>query len=251
MPYAFVGRGELFSPHVGARLVTGPQASIVATHTQPYAPGSRIVGGRVVARPAVGGPPPAMLNLGSTAVAHGSFADRGAILARAYARPSTAMAQGVRPRSVPDVPSHFGGRLGQGFAGTAVVNAPGYGRAVSPQVSRPYFGANPVGPSYHVPTGAVSQAPRFSGPPTYRAPAASFRSPSVSAAGVPFSAGVSRPSGGYSGGGVSRPSGGYSGGGVSRPSGGYSGGFSGFRGGGGGSSFHGSSGGSRGGGGRR
>ena len=268
MPYAFVGTHELFSPHVGGRLVTGPQAGVVAAHTQPYSPASSTVGGRIVARPTVGGPPPTMLNLAPSAVAHGSLANPGAMLARAYSRPSTAVAQGARPPNLPntrndvvaraqgagspgrfagsvtlgrapvvnysppgssfrprsgeagEVP-HFGGRLGGGFAGTAVANAPGYGRAVSPAVSRPYFGTPAVAPTYRAPGGMVSQAPRFSGAPSYRAPS------------------VSRPSGGYSGG-FSRPSGGYSG----------SQGGGGFRGG-GGSSFHGSSGGSRGGGGRR
>ena len=248
MPYAFVGTGELFSPHVGGRLVSGPQAGVVAAHTQPYAPASPGVGGRIVARPTVGGPPPTMLNLAPSAVAPGSIDNRGTMLARAYARPSTAVAQGARPPRLTNgrndmaarvqgasspgrfagsvtlgrspvvnyspPGSHFGGRLGGGFAGTAVANAPGYGRGVSPAVSRPYFGTAAVAPSYRAQGGPVAQAPRFSGMSSYRAPTSSF----------------SRPSGGSSGG--------FSRGGGS------------FRGG-GGSSFHGSSGGSRGGGGRR
>ena len=57
-PYAFVGTGELFAPRVGARVVVGAQVGAIASHTRPYVPASASVGGRVAARPVVGGPSP-------------------------------------------------------------------------------------------------------------------------------------------------------------------------------------------------
>jgi hypothetical protein len=165
-PYTFVGTGELFAPRVGARVVAGAQVGVVASHTQPYVPGSA-GGGRVAARPAVGGPSPAMLHLPADAVSHVASDNRGMMQARAFARPSTAVAlgarapQGVAVRAAPGAfsrggapvtayrsqalaseSSHFGGRrLGGGFAGSAAASGPM--RSGYPSYGggpRPYFG---------------------------------------------------------------------------------------------------------------
>jgi hypothetical protein len=255
-PYAFVGTGELFSPVVGTRVVTGAQVGVIGGHTQPYSPGG--ASGRVAATPTVGGPPPSLLRIPSSAIAHGAVADRGVAQARAFARPATAATIGghlpraVAPRAAAasfsrsgglaagtatsggrlpaygsPAPSHFGGRLGAGFSGSGVVNAPGYGRPFSSGGARPYFGApsafgRPAAPA------APSAGYRGSfGAPAYRAGAPG--APAAHAA-MP-STGGGHVGGGYSGGAFQ--GGGFSGGGF-RGGGFTSGGF--HAGGGGGTS---------------
>jgi hypothetical protein len=244
-PYAYVGSGELFSPGVGTRVITGPQAGVIEGHTQPYSPGSSTLAGRVVATPSVGGPPPQVLHIPASLVAHGSVADRGVATARAFSRPSTAVRYGARrpqavtprtaaasfgrpgalganPPSYAPQPSHFGGRLGAGFSGGGVANAPGYGRPYYPgTTTRPYYSSAPgVVPRYSAPSAGL---------PRYSAPAAGYHGAPAASGGTHYAppAGGGHSSGGYSGGG--------------------------FRGGGWGGGFHGGGGGggSHGGGGRR
>jgi hypothetical protein len=241
-PYAYVGTGELFSPGVGTRVISGPQAGVIEGHTQPYSPGSANLSGRVLATPTVGGPPPQILHIPASLVAHGAVADRGVATARAFSRPSTAVRYGahtpqaVTPRTAaasvgrpgvpgasppayPPQPSHFGGRFGAGFSGGGVPNAPGYGRPYYPgTTTRPYYSTPPAGmPRYSAPSTSL---------PRYSAPAPSFRGAPASPGGThsapPAATGGYHPSGGYSGGGF-------------RGGGGWGGGFHGGGGGGGGS----------------
>jgi hypothetical protein len=148
-PYAFVGTANLFGPSLGPHLVGGAQAGTVGAHTTPYVPSGSASSGRVVAHPTVGGPPPSSMQIADSAVVHASQADaRGLAQARAYARPSTAMALGGRApvgyasggsaaRTAYASPSHFGGRLlGGGFSGSATSARP---------MATPYYGARGTG----------------------------------------------------------------------------------------------------------
>ncbi len=142
MPYSFCASGELFAPHVGASIVTGPQVGAIGANTRPWT-GSSGASGRVAAMPAVGGPPPSVLHIPVSSVVGAVGSNRGVTQARAFARPSTAVPLGgssVRYASRSVTPayaasSHFGGRLGAGFTGSAAASAPRY---ASP---RPYYGS--------------------------------------------------------------------------------------------------------------
>ncbi|HLK38151.1 MAG TPA: DUF6600 domain-containing protein, partial [Polyangiaceae bacterium] len=197
-PYGFVATGNLFAPGVGSRLVVGAQVGVIGAHTRPWVPASPSVGGRVVARPGVGGPPPSALNLSTSAVVRAPVSDRGLMQARSFARPGTAVALGAHPvqgqvaraaapssfaaaRSVRTLgasegasQSHFGGRLlGRGFSGSASVatpmRAPEYARAAPAE--RPYFGAPRTSsapsygtsPAFH---GSYTASPAFHGAPS-------------------------------------------------------------------------------------
>ncbi len=237
VPYAFVGSHNLFVPSLGSHLVVGPEAAVIGARTRPW----------VVARPGVGqslhmGPPPSTLNIASTAVVRSS-GNPGLAEARAFARPSTARALGASaprafgPREVtagwsargvvstqPAYPSvyssHFGGRLGAGFRGSATSAPP----TRSIEGTRPYYGSMRGGPSYGPGSGYRS----IGGGPSY---GGGYRGP------------VGGSMGGYRG-----PVGGsMGGGGYARPSAAPAPAAGGFRSGGGfsggGSVFHGSGGG--------
>jgi len=251
-PYAFVGRGELFHPNVGARVIAGPQVASVAAHTRAYVAPS--VGGRVAAHPGVGGPPPSELHIAPDAVARASFDNRGLAQARAFSRPSTAVALGARApagtsfaaRSVTantrrDVPqgwsqsrtlgsgapvyrpyastSHFGGRLGGGFSGNAATAPPMRAPTYSGGSARPYFGS---APRYSEPSTSFRGAPQAT---FHAAPSFSGGRSAPAFGGVrsapSFSGGASR---GFSGGSAHSFSGGGFHGGGGGGGGGHSGG---------------------------
>lgn len=181
-PYAFVGTRDLFAPAIGARLVAGPQVRAIAANTRPWVPASPRVGagGRALL-----GPPPTALNINASAVVHTGAGDRGLAQARAFAAPNASLTLGGRgPQAVPRAaasmtawssrpgavgaapvaasPSHFGGRLGGGFRGSAASapppvyssNAPAY----SSSAGRPYFGT--PRPAYQTPSAGYSPAAR-------------------------------------------------------------------------------------------
>jgi hypothetical protein len=231
-PYAFVGTGELFHPQVGSRVIAGPQVAGIAAHTQPYVSPSA---GRVAAHPSVGGPSPGDLRIAPGSVARASVNDRGLAQARAFSRPNSAVSLGARApagstlaaRTAPgswstsrtlgrasypayaSAPSHFGGRMGGGFAGSAAaappMRAPSY--TVGGNGARAYYGP----------------APRYSSPSTAYRGSATFRSaPAFSGArsSPSFSGGASRSFSGSSGG----FHGGGSGGGFHGGGGGHGGG---------------------------
>jgi hypothetical protein len=231
-PYAFVGTGELFAQRVGASVVVGAQVGAIASHTRPYVPASASVGGRVAARPVVGGPSPSSLHIAPDSVTRATADNRGLTQARAFSRPSTAMAlgarapEGVGARAAPAafsrgaaVPayrsssalaeSHFGGRrLGGGFSGSAAASAPMRSYPSYSSGARPYFGSAPASQSLRSSASAYR---------SYSAPSSVRSSPSGGAfRSAPSAAsfhGGGAPSGGFHGGG------GYHGGG-----GGHSGG---------------------------
>ncbi len=177
-PYAFVGTRDLFAPAVGGRILAGPQVGVVASHTQPFIPATSGVGGRVTATPSVGGPSLDSLHINPASVARPSVADaRGLAQARAFSQPRTAMALGARAPAGSSgpvrggstawsrgvaysggvaAPSHFGGRLGVGFRGSAAsaapMRAPVYGRGASP-----YYG------SYSSPRSFSRSSPAYGG----------------------------------------------------------------------------------------
>ena len=204
-PYNFVETRALFASNLVGQTVAGPQVAFVAAHTHPW-----------TGRGLVGGPPPASLGIGQSAVVHSAPGDRGLLQARAWARPPSAMPLGARTQSaaayrgvtrspvagpLPSAQSgrelsHFGGRLGAGFSGG--LPAPGFPRSLP--------GAPP-------PSAGFGAAPRWgSGAPAGRrfggmtsAPPARFHW----GGGHAWSGGH----GGFSGG---RPSGGGRGGGGHR-----------------------------------
>jgi hypothetical protein len=99
--WGYCAHGDLFAPNVGARVVAGPQAAAIEAHTSVYG-GAGAAGGRVAASPGVGGgamhgPPPASLGIPAQNVAHIPPGDKGAAMARGFARPSTATKMGAHP----------------------------------------------------------------------------------------------------------------------------------------------------------
>jgi hypothetical protein len=216
------------------------------------------VNGRVAAVPRVNGPPPSVLHIPASTIARGAATQRGIAQARAFARPSSAVSLGARsPVTVATAPrvggrapaygspyaSHFGGKLGYGFRGSALNQGPTY----APRSSGLYWNRGAYGPAYS------GSARTFSGSP-YSGSGRSFSAFGYSH-GPGFSAGgfhpqAAHPSSGHSSGGSSVP-GGYFGGHGRSSGGGFRGGSS--FGGGGFGGFHGggSSGGHGGGGGRR
>jgi hypothetical protein len=230
--YGYVSNGELFSPHVGTRLVTGTQAGVVASHTRPYVPATPGVGGR--------GPSPQSLHLPATAIAHASPTDRGLMQARAYSRGSSAVAlgahapQGALARGGVTAPSYGRSVVGSRYGGS-VAGGSGYARTTPYSGSRPY-------------TGGVGTSRPYTGSRPYSGGVGSTR---------PYAGGSTGFRGGYSAPSGSRPPAfrGFGGGsgGYHPPSGGFHGpapssGYRGFSGGGGGG-FHGGGGGFHGGGG--
>jgi len=172
-PYVFCGSGELFAPNVGSRVVAGGAVATVAAHTQPWTAARPTVGGRVAANPTVGGPPPSVLHIPASNVAHGVVNQRGIAQARAFARPSTAMTLGARapvaaattahvggrmPAYGAPAPSHFGGKLGYGFRGSAL----NQGRTYAPSSSGLYWNRGSYGPAYS--GGSRSFSGGYSGP---------------------------------------------------------------------------------------
>jgi hypothetical protein len=137
MPYSFCASGDLFAPHIAGSVISGPQVAAIAANTRPWTGSS--LNGRVVAHPAVSGPPPSILRIPASVIATGSGANRGVVQARAFSRPSTARTFGgseaQRARVVYREPSHFGGRLGAGFSGAGAAYAPSYA------ASHPYYGS--------------------------------------------------------------------------------------------------------------
>ncbi len=232
-PYGFVAAGDLFHPRVSSRMVGGERVGLIAEHTRPWEPGAAsAMGGHVLAHPGVGGPPPATLRISQSAVVRAGN-DRGVLQAREFARhgaaPRTAAVmtgtsrgwagagRAVGPAYGPAAPSHFGGRLGAGFTGSAAASAPM--RSPYAASARPYFGApSSASPGYRT----ASPSPGYHvGVPAFHGNAGGG-----STGGMNSSGGYS---GGFHGGGGG---GGFHGGGGSVHGGGGSRGGGGGRGGG-------------------
>ncbi len=178
-PYSFVSNGQLFGPEIGSRVIGGAQVGVIAAHTRPFAPAGTA---RIAANPSVGGPSPGMLHISPDSVERTPANNRGLMQARAYAHPSTAVALGARaPRGFSGyaqsrapypayrgyAPSHFGGRLGAGFAGNPAAAAPmrSYGEGsvrLNGGGGRAYYGSRTLG-------GDARVAPVYrNAPATYR-----------------------------------------------------------------------------------
>jgi hypothetical protein len=97
-PVVFCAREDLFARGVGAHVAVGARAAAIAADTHEYVRAEPIVAGRTPGP--MHGPPPAMLGIRESAVVHLGPGERGVAQARAFARPSTAVAMGARPPSV-------------------------------------------------------------------------------------------------------------------------------------------------------
>ena len=260
-PYGYCAAGNLFAPQVGGYMVAPGQAGVIGAHTRPYVAANPGVNGRVAATPRVGGPPPQIMRIPASAVTHGALANRGVVQAQAYAHAGTAASLGahepqafatrgpVGPR-VPaygsSTPSHFGGRLGSGFQGSAASQRPSY----APSYQRGYGGDSGQGLAYRGGSGAAGSPSRgagYTGAP-YRGGGIGYGggAPGAHPTTSGHSSGTTYSDGGYSGG---HHGGGFTGG-HSSFGGGFHGG-TGVSGGGGGHGGGGFSGGGHGGGGHR
>jgi hypothetical protein len=222
-PYSFVATRELFSPRIAGRVLTGDHARLVGAHTEPWVAGATGGGltarGRVGAHPVVNGPSPSTLGIAQELVVRPGN-NRGIAEARAFApRPNAALTTSARVASAstsrgratfpaygPPAPSHFGGKFGAGFTGSAANLRPSY--APTPNL-RPSSGAGAV---YYARQGSPA-ARGMGAAPAYRGSASPARG---------FTAG---PAGGHQGGGGYSGShggggGGSHGGGSSRGHGG-------------------------------
>ena len=227
-PYGFVATGDLFAPRLGGRFVAGERAGLIGAHTRPWVVGSAGggLGGRVLAHPVVGGPPPSALHITQSAVVQ-TGTNRGVLQARAFAKPA---AGGARTTFASAAGTQEGLRGGapQGFSQRAV--APAYGPPAPSRYTTRFTGsaASRASTPYPGAAGYTGGTPRpyVSAAPAYHAatPAPTFRSAPSMPAGHAFTGGGS--TGGFHGGG------GYSGGFHA----GGGGGFGGYHGGGGGGS---------------
>jgi hypothetical protein len=160
VPYGFVACSDLFAGGgLRQRMVSNSQVGSVASHSRPWGSAPTSSSGRVTASPHVNGPQPSVLGIPTSGIAGGASSDRGVIQARAFAHAGTATRLGGHPpqafaarsASMPAYgradSSHFGGRLGAGFSGSALNARPSY---VYSMGSRPYYGASPAsrGSSY-------------------------------------------------------------------------------------------------------
>jgi hypothetical protein len=175
-PYVFCRSSYVFAPTVAGHVVTGAQVPVVASHTRPYVPATPAVaaGGRVAARPTVGGPPPGQIGLKGAQIPRSPAGNRGLMHAQQFASPSTATQMGARPpQTVAQAPRMS--TINPGPARSNVGSSPGVagGRAI---------GSNPA-PSVGA-HGPVATSPQYRGiaPTPYRAPSPSaaqrFSSPS-------------------------------------------------------------------------
>ena len=240
-PYVFCRSSYLFAPTVAGHVVTGAQVPVVASHTRPYvpaAPAGASGGGRVAARPTVGGPPPGQIGLKGAQIPRSPVGNRGLMHAQAFANPTTATQMGARApqtftSSAPHTFNSAAPRTGVGTGPTGVAGsraiggnampsshapvatAPQY-RGVSPtpyrapSMSGPQHFSSPQAPSYSAPHYAAPSysAPHYSTPaysaPHYSAPSSpSFHSSAPSMPSyhptVPSYSAPSRPSGGGGG----------------------------------------------------
>jgi hypothetical protein len=233
MPYSFCGTRDLFAPHIGPVLAQGSAVGRIGAGTRPWVGASPSVNGHVGASPHVGGPPPSVLNIPSNVIAHGAVANRGVAQAQAFAHPSTATAMGAHaPQALASRggamgsrspaygasvgPSHFGGKLGSGFRGSAGSARPYYSGSYSS--GRPSYGgsagARPYGGGAY---GGGAYGGGFHGGGAYYGGAGGAHVPTGQSSG--HKGYSSEDGGGYhSGGHVS--GGGYHGGGGSRGGGG-------------------------------
>lgn len=113
--FYYCASGDIFAPRIGARVIAGPQVSVIAAHTAFY--GGGIAGARVGVGVVAHGPSPARLGIAPERVAHVSPSDRGPATARNFARPSTATKMGARPPAARAASRGVARPSGGGFRG--------------------------------------------------------------------------------------------------------------------------------------
>jgi hypothetical protein len=152
--WVYCPRGEVFSPVVRTRIVSGTAVGPVAARVRPYVPATPGV--------ASAGPPPQRLGFQTAQIQHPTgAAATGVVRAQQFSSPSTAQALGARaPTRVPLV--------GQGAHGAAIGPAPG-----SPHVSTGPARVPAGNAPGHLPTPGGFRPPAYSGqaPPAHVAPA--------------------------------------------------------------------------------
>jgi hypothetical protein len=238
-PYAFVAARNLFADSLRSQVIVGPRGASVAAQSRPWVPQSRRIAAARAGPIGRGGPPPAALGITSSSVVHIRDEDRGVLQARAFARPSTAVALGGRApegdsvrglwaaksrhastttlgRSAPSADadpgqSHFGGRLGVGFTGNPAAETPIRGPSNRSRPG-PYLGAaGSSAPAYRAPDASTARPSR--GPGGAAGESSSVASTAARGDGSLHSGGGEAP---QSGGGSSRGEGGGGGGGRGR-----------------------------------
>jgi hypothetical protein len=230
-PYSFCASRDLFAPRVSPVLAQGSQIGNIGAHTRPWVGATPTVNGRVAATPRVNGPPPQILNIPASSIAHGATADRGVVQARAFAHAGTATAMGGHAPAVmasrasgvgssamgrsptygPSVSSHFGGKLGYGFRGSASNAPPSY----SGSYGHPYFGG---GAASHVSYGGYGGGYGGGG---FHGGGGYYGAPGGIHPGVQPGQGGGRKSSSSSSGGSGYHGGGFRGGGGGRGGGGH------------------------------
>jgi hypothetical protein len=149
--WVYCPRGDVFSPVVGSRVVTGAAAAPIAARVRTYTP----------ATPGVAaGPPPQKLGYAMAQVPHATGAAATNVArAQQFARPSTAQALGAHAPVRFAVPSTSAGVAARGYSTGGLTPAPGHATlpapAARPPVSsnrRPAVGTAPAphpAPSFH------------------------------------------------------------------------------------------------------
>jgi hypothetical protein len=99
-PMVFVGRDDLFAPRIGSRVIVGARMASVAAETRPYVRAEPVMAGHPVAQGVMHGPAPGFLGIQASAIVHGDPRNPNVGRARAFARPSSALALGAHaPRA--------------------------------------------------------------------------------------------------------------------------------------------------------
>jgi hypothetical protein len=153
--FYYAAQGAIFEPHIAGAVIVGPQAGVIGA-LMGYYGGGGAVGGQVAVAPAAGGarvasapaaggapagghvasappagaamhgPAPASLGIPAQNVAHVPPGDKGSMMAKNFAKPSTATAMGAHPpakqvaKSAPKARpcgGYHGGSHGGGFHG--------------------------------------------------------------------------------------------------------------------------------------
>jgi hypothetical protein len=193
-PYSFCGTHDMFGSNLQGHMIGRDQVGTIAQGTHLYQGGGG-VGGRSLAHPTVGGPPPSHFGMANPQHMV-STSTPGIMRAQAFARPSTAGALGGH------APSYTAGAMQSHYPPQGTLG--GYNRPVA------------TGPHYVGAQGRPYQTPYSNYGRSY-APTQTYRGGAYT--GGPFSGGSrTLGGGGYSG---AYRGGGYSGGGFS---GGYRGG---------------------------
>ena len=196
-PYTFCGRGDLFHPQVGGRVVAGPQVATVAAGTHVYVP-SNNHDGRTPADPHVGeplggaghkmplGPSPDMLGYAAHSTPKPPIDNPGLIRAQQFSHGSTATALGARAPQMASrpTPAQYPPSGAINGANRPVATAPQYNYPNGTHYAPPAYRGPTYYPPAHsgagvrqtpmAPTYPLNRGPSYaSQPPVYRGPSPS------------------------------------------------------------------------------